>query len=200
MSPLTHLLASWVIAAKTTDNPRDTRLVALAGLIPDADGMGLAVDLFRDPSLQRGAFYYQEYHHWLAHGIAGGIVISMLLACFARRRLRVFLLAMLVFHLHLLCDLLGSRGETVNDLWPIFYLGPFTRNPMWMWTHQWALDGWQNRIIGCGLFIVSLQMAINLGHSFVGVFNRRLDAVVVRTLQKLWRNSFSKSAPQSQQQ
>jgi hypothetical protein len=38
MSPLTHLLASWIVAAKTTDNPRDRRLVTLAGVAPDLDG------------------------------------------------------------------------------------------------------------------------------------------------------------------
>ncbi len=38
MSPETHLLASWIIAAKATDNPRDCRLVTLAGILPDADG------------------------------------------------------------------------------------------------------------------------------------------------------------------
>jgi hypothetical protein len=30
VSPETHLLASWIIAAKTTHDPRDCRLVTLA--------------------------------------------------------------------------------------------------------------------------------------------------------------------------
>jgi len=38
MSPETHLLASWIVAAKTTDNPRDCRLVTLAGILPNGDG------------------------------------------------------------------------------------------------------------------------------------------------------------------
>ncbi len=41
MNPEVHLFASWVIGAKTTDNPRDCRLVALAGILPDLDGLGL---------------------------------------------------------------------------------------------------------------------------------------------------------------
>jgi inner membrane protein len=45
VSPESHLLASWIIAAKTTDNLRDCRLVTLAGILPDADGLGLIVDL-----------------------------------------------------------------------------------------------------------------------------------------------------------
>ena len=53
MSPETHLLASWIIAAKTTDNPRDCRLVTLAGILPDLDGLGLIVDLACAPSLAR---------------------------------------------------------------------------------------------------------------------------------------------------
>ena len=58
MSPLTHLLASWIIAAKTTDNLRDQRLVTLAGVAPDIDGLGLIPDLLTGKSN-----YYQEYHH-----------------------------------------------------------------------------------------------------------------------------------------
>jgi len=40
VNPETHLPASWVIGAKATDNERDCRLVALAGILPDADGPG----------------------------------------------------------------------------------------------------------------------------------------------------------------
>ena len=42
MSPATHLFIfmNWVIAAKTTDNPRDCRLVTLAGILPELDGLG----------------------------------------------------------------------------------------------------------------------------------------------------------------
>jgi len=45
MSPETHLLASWIIAVKTTDNRRDCRLVALAGLLPELDGLGVLADM-----------------------------------------------------------------------------------------------------------------------------------------------------------
>ena len=45
MSPATHLFASWLIAAKTTNYVRDCRLVTLAGMLPDADGFSLLMDL-----------------------------------------------------------------------------------------------------------------------------------------------------------
>ena len=44
------------------------------------------------------------------HGIIGGVVLALCLAAFARKRWNVLLMAFLVFHLHLLCDLVGSRG------------------------------------------------------------------------------------------
>ena len=89
MSPETHLLASWIIAAKTTDTPRDCRLVTLAGILPDADGLGLLVDLTGGWLGCKQTFFYQHYHHYLLHGAAGGLLIAAVLAGFARHRWRV---------------------------------------------------------------------------------------------------------------
>ena len=182
MSPLTHLLASWVIAAKTTDNPRDCRLVTLAGILPDVDGLGLIIDLANSALGRKPTHFYAQYHHYLLHGIFGAVVVALLLAAFARRRFRVALLALLLFHLHLLCDFVGSRGPSPEDLWPIFYLGPYDKDPMWVWKGQWRLDGWQNKLVFFVLFAWSLRLAVTLGHSVVGVFNRRADAVFVGVL------------------
>ena len=145
VSPLTHLLASWIIAVKTTDNPRDCRLFTLAGILPDVDGLGLAVDIASASLGYKPTQYYGLYHHYLTHGAVAGVAIAVLLACFARQRLRVALLALVVFHLHLLCDFVGSRGPSPTDLWPIFYLSPFDKEPMWVWKGQWWLDGLPNR-------------------------------------------------------
>ncbi|HSU52877.1 MAG TPA: metal-dependent hydrolase, partial [Candidatus Dormibacteraeota bacterium] len=67
MLPETHLLASWVIGAKATNNARDCRLVALAGILPDADGLGLLIDGINRASNRR-TFFYEHYHHYLLHG------------------------------------------------------------------------------------------------------------------------------------
>jgi inner membrane protein len=186
VSTITHLLASWIVAAKTTDNPRDCRLVTLAGILPDADGLGLLIDLPNRFFFHKEAFFYPQYHHWLLHGVLGGVFTAVLLTCFARQHLRVALLAFAVFHLHLLCDLVGSRGPAPNDLWPIFYFGPFSTRPMWMWHGQWRLDGWQNRFITIALFLWALWLAARRDDSVVGVFNRRADAAFVGVLRK-WR-------------
>ncbi len=191
MSPETHLLASWIIAAKTTDNPRDCRLVTLAGILPDADGLGLIADLAGRWFGGKQTHFYGHFHHYLLHGALGGILIAALLACFARRRWRVVLLALLVFHLHLLCDFVGSRGPAPEDLWPIFYFGPFDKDPMWVWKGQLRLDGWFNRYLSVALFLWALWLPVSLGHSVVGVFNRRADAVFVGVLRK-WHDAWAR--------
>ena len=161
-----------------------------AGILPDADGLGLIVDIAGPAFGYKGTHLYGRYHHYLLHGALGAVLLTALLTCFARSRWRVALLALIVFHLHLLCDLVGSRGPSPEDLWPIFYFGPFDRDPMWIWKGQWRLDGWQNRLIFLALFVWAICLAVALGRSFVGVFNRRVDKVFVGVLRK-WHEAWA---------
>ncbi|HTI98881.1 MAG TPA: metal-dependent hydrolase [Dongiaceae bacterium] len=191
MAPATHLFLSWVIAAKTTDNPRDCRLVTLAGILPDLDGLGLGPDLLNQALGRPATHFYLNYHHFLLHGLAGGLLIAGVLAAFAQRRWRVALLALALFHLHLLCDLAGSRGPDPDDLWPIFYFGPFHKDPMWLWTGQWPLNAWPLQVSTVLLFGWSLGLAVKRGDSVVGVFNRRLDRTFVAVLRQ-WQLALSR--------
>jgi hypothetical protein len=184
MSPLTHLLASWLIATKSTDNPRDCRLVTLAGVLPDADGLGLALDLANRALGRPEIHFYGEYHHFALHGLVGGVAIAGFLTCFAQRRARAALLALLVFHLHLLLDLVGSRGPSPEDLWPIFYFGPISKAPMWLWRGQWRLDAWPNHVFTWVLLTWALLISVQRGDSFVGVFNCWADRVFVSVLRR----------------
>jgi hypothetical protein len=194
MSPLTHFMGSWLIASATMNNARDRRLVTLAGIIPDVDGVGMVVDVVK--SLVTGqelAFvYYQRFHHVWLHGWPGALLVAVLLASFGRQRLRVGLWCLVVFHLHLLCDLAGSRGPSPADLWPICYGEPLFHHPIWFWKSQWRLDGWQNQIISVVLFGLILWLGANRGYSCVEVFSSRLDAVFTGTLQK-WRRNLQKN-------
>jgi hypothetical protein len=189
MSPLTHLVGSWLVAVATTNNPRDRKLVTWAGVLPDADGLGVIPDVVGSwiSGKECTFYYYQTYHHLLMHGWPAAIVVSILFALYARQRLRVLLLCLLIFHLHLLCDLIGSRGPTIGDLWPICYSEPLFRHPIWFWKHQWKLDGWQNQTIFILLFLISLWVATKKGFSFVEAVSSRADKIFVGVLQK-WRS------------
>src|SRR5262249_58237132 len=85
VSPVTHLLASWIIAAKTTDNQRDCRLVTLAGILPGVDGLGLGVDMAREALGYRGSLLFSHYHPYLFHGFPGGLLIAAVLPGFSPR-------------------------------------------------------------------------------------------------------------------
>jgi LexA-binding, inner membrane-associated putative hydrolase len=190
MSPITHFIGSWLIASVVTDNPRDRKLVTLAGVLPDADGLGVVADVVgvtirgEEPTFH----YYQQYHHLLLHGWPGAILVAALLTPFARRHARVAFFCLLTFHLHLLCDLLGSRGPSPADLWPICYGEPLFRHPIWFWKAQWRLDGWQNHTIFFMVFALSLWLAVKRGYSMVEFLGARADAAVVGVLRK-WRAS-----------
>ena len=87
MSPLAHFIGSWLVAVATTDNPRDRKLVTFAGVLPDADGFGVVVDVVGSViSGKENTFhYYQQYHHILLHGWPGALVVSLLLMCFTQK-------------------------------------------------------------------------------------------------------------------
>jgi len=186
MSPITHFVASWLVAAVATDNPRDRKLVTWAGVLPDADGLGAVADVLGAAitGTENKFYYYQHFHHALLHGWPGALGVALILALFARKKPKVFFWCLVTFHLHLLCDLLGSRGPDAGDLWPICYAEPLFRHPMWFWKGQWRLDGWQNKIIFLALFAASLRLAVKRGYSFVECFNARADKVFVQTLRK----------------
>jgi hypothetical protein len=185
MSPVTHLFASWIVAVKTTDNVRDCRLVTLAGVVPDLDGLGIVVDLSAR-ALGHETFFWERFHHVLLHGGFGATLTAAAFALCARRKLRVALLALITFHLHLLCDFVGSRGPSPGDLWPIIYFGPFLSQPVWVWTGQWSLDSWQNKLFSVALLLWIFQIAITRSTSVVAIFNQKADAIFVQVIQTWW--------------
>ncbi|MEI6077287.1 MAG: metal-dependent hydrolase [Verrucomicrobiota bacterium] len=189
MSPFTHLVGSWLVAALTTTNPRDRKLVTLAGVLPDADGLGVIADVLSSWFMGKECtfYYYQQYHHVLLHGWPGAMAVSVLLTFFGKQRGRVLFLCLLTFHLHLLCDVVGSRGPDIGDFWPICYSEPLFRHPIWLWKHQWKLDGWQNQSIFIFLFISSLGLTVKRGYSFVELISQRLDCIFVQVLRKWCR-------------
>jgi inner membrane protein len=74
------------------------------------------------------------------------------------------LLAFVTFHLHVLCDLIGSRSPDGYQ-WPIGYLQPFSSRTQLIWQNQWSLNSWQNISITFAMVIFTLWLAGRTGSS-----------------------------------
>ena len=184
MHLVTHGLLGWAIGALTRLDRRGARLVALAGLLPDLDGIGLPLDLLnRLRGVQTD--HWGEWHHELGHNLgvallaaAGGAILAG-----GRRAHRgwVGLLCLLSVHLHILGDLVGGRGPD-GDRWPIPYLRPFWDQPRLSWSGQWALNAWPNIVLTVVLLGLGLRHAWRGGCSPVGLISARADSTLSRTL------------------
>lgn len=180
MNPLTHGMLSWSIAHRVCGSRRDAAIVTIAGMIPDLDGIGLIVDVVRD-TLDSSDSLYCRWHHVLGHNLVAAVGFAVLAFAVARERWRTAGLALALFHLHLFCDLIGSRGPDGHQ-WPIPYLQPFSSSPELVWSGQWALDAWPNVLLTVILLVDLLRQSYRLGWSPLWYCSRRADAALVQTL------------------
>ena len=190
MSPVTHFLLSWAIADGAQLPARQRLAVALAGVAPDLDGLGMAVDLGARALGRSDPDWYGRAHHLLLHGLSGALLI-MVVALFALRReagstasrWRLACWLLVAIHLHLACDLLGSAGPG-HQLWPIAYLSPLAATPTWTWHGQWPLDGWQNLVLSGALLAWICVRAIRTGRSPFEVWAPGLHRAFVEGLRR----------------
>ena len=187
MNPITHLLASWSLAEVSGLDLRDRAIVTWVGAAPDLDGLGAITDTasrllgYGDPAL------YERIHHVLLHGLFGSLLLPAIGLAFARRRLATFLWGIVAVHLHLACDLVGSRGPTTDDIWPVHYLGPFSEAVTLAWSGQWPLNAWPNIVFTLGLIAFVFVRAASVGHSPVSLFNTTAHEAFVTAVQGRWR-------------
>jgi membrane-bound metal-dependent hydrolase YbcI (DUF457 family) len=179
MSPVTHFLAGWVLANATPLNRRERIAVTAASVAPDIDGLG-AVPEFLTRTSAHPLLWFSDYHHTL-HTLWFAVVVSILCACVAARKWKTAGLAFLAFHLHLLCDLVGSRGPE-GYTWPIPYLRPFSDQWQWSWHGQWPLNSWQNFVVTIFLLLLTLLIVQKFGRSPVEMLSTRADRVIVATI------------------
>lgn len=182
MSPVTHFLASWVLASSPRLERRDVALVTFAGVAPDVDGFGFLPELITRNS-SHPIDWFTRYHHQLAHNLLFAIVIAVCAFAIARRRWLTAGLALLAVHLHFLMDVLGSRGPDGFN-WSIPYLEPFSSKIQFAWSGQWALNSWQNLAMTLGLLVIAGVRSIQTRRSPVNVFFRALDEQVVTVLRR----------------
>jgi hypothetical protein len=198
MSPVTHFFAGWLLASARPLNRREKAAVVLAGLAPDIDGLGIIPELLTRNS-SHPLLWFSQYHHAL-HTLSFGLLVTLAAWFYCSwpgftfgprittphrpsRPWAATLLAFLSFHLHLFCDLIGSRGPD-GYFWPIPYLAPFSSRLQLSWHGQWPLNGWQNIMITCVLLGLTLWIAYNKGSSPIELFSRSGNKLFIATLRR----------------
>ena len=192
MNPITHFLVGWVTLERLLPSRRDKALVCFSGLAPDLDGLGIVVDFATRSFGYAHTDYYQQFHRIYGHGLPAALSIAFVVAALARRRALSASLAFVAVHLHFICDLLGSRGSTAEDIWPIYYLAPFSLQPEWSLAFQWPLVGWQNLTISALLIALVMWRSSYSGYSPVALFSVRADSVFVDVV-RAWRASIRRA-------
>ena len=180
MNPITHALSGWCLAALLPRAGRRERfLITAAAVAPDLDGLGIIAELATRDS-PRPLLWWTEYHHVLCHNLAF-ITAFACAAALSSRSLRILVLAFVGGHLHLLGDLVGSRGPD-DYQWPIPYLAPFLDDILLAWSGQWQLNAWQNVAITMVLLTATLWFAWRDGESPLVFISPRADAFFVAAL------------------
>ncbi len=180
MSPVTHFLTGWVLANSVRLNRRGMAAVTVAAVIPDIDGIGIVAEVLTRHS-SYPLLWFSEYHHAL-HSLAFAVVVAIVTFALTRRWLTAGL-AFAAFHLHLMEDLVGSRGPD-GFIWPVPYLQPFTSHWTWSWEGQWQLNAWPNLALTILLLAITIGIAVVRGVSPVFLFSPRGDRAVVAALRR----------------
>lgn len=181
MSPITHLLVSWLVAEATVEGRRARVLVTVAGVVPDVDGLGLLVDLAKSGNADNPE-YWSEFHHVLGHNLWLCVLTVGICAAIAKsHRLKCAIASAVTFHIHLLMDLVGSRGPDGYN-WPISYLAPVSTRPEFSWQGQWALNAWPNFVITTAALAAILYLSWRRGHSPLELISSSADQAFVVTL------------------
>ena len=180
MNPVSHLLTGWMVPDTADLTTRDRALVTLAGVVPDIDGLGIIAEILTEQT----AFpllWYSKYHHVLCHNLGFGLLLAVTAILFGIRRWMTVFLVLVVFHLHLLGDLVGSRGPDGYQ-WPIPLLDPFFRR---METHMDRPVGVNTRtnvLITTLLLAATLYIARKKGCSPLEMVSKRADSAFVSIL------------------
>jgi len=180
VSPVTHFLHGWALAQFLAER-RDRIIVTVAAVVPDIDGLGIIAEILTRNS-SHPLNWFSEYHHLLAHNLWAALLTTAAAAALARKKATTALLACASFHLHLLGDLVGSRGPDGYQ-WPIKYLYPLSSTE-WTWRGQWPLASWQNLAITVALLGFAFYVARVRKITPVEVFSTRADHAVALAIAK----------------
>ncbi|MBN1808178.1 MAG: metal-dependent hydrolase [Planctomycetes bacterium] len=182
MNPVTHFLVSWDIAGAGETMRRDRWLITISGVIPDLDGLGAIAELATRHS-ERPLLWFTRFHHILCHNIGFGLALAVAVFLLAREKIRTLLFAVGVFHLHLLCDIIGARGPDGSQ-WPVPYLLPFSDRWYLAVGWQWELVSWQNTLVTAAALVAMFYMAWRKGYSPLELMPWNIDARFTAALRR----------------
>jgi hypothetical protein len=140
----THIMSGWCVGNLFPLTPRQRLACMIAASAADVDGLGI---LF-------GQETYWNYHHKLAHNLAFGLLICLILTFISRGKPLMFILLLALFHLHLLMDFFGSGPG-----WPIFYFWPASAHAWDNRWWSWEFYSWQNITAAALLFFWMIAIA-----------------------------------------
>jgi hypothetical protein len=177
----THGMLSWLCAETVPTDRRGRMAITIAGIAPDLDALGAPVEVLSGGSLP----WFTLYHHKIMHNGLAVLIVAVLAWAWCRRDWRVGLMALVAGHLHLLCDIVGSRGPDGHD-WPIPYLVPFS-DWEWRWSGQWALNAWPNIATTLVALVFITWLGARRRRTPIELIHLRLDATIVERLRVWWR-------------
>jgi inner membrane protein len=181
VSPVTHFLSGWVLANCAQLNRKDRAIVTLACVVPDIDGLGIIPELLTR-NTAHPLLWFTLFHHSL-HNFGFALVVTVIAATLANERWKTSLLAFLSFHVHLIEDVLGSRGPDGYQ-WPIPYLAPFSQSVQLSWQGEWRLDAWQNIVITVALVLLTCWLGRRRGFSPLEMISEKADKAFVHALRQ----------------
>ena len=200
MHVVTHALIGWGIANLAPSLDRRARALAFwASVIPDLDGLtilgnGLWKLHERFPGVgplaalagALGPDTFEVWHRILCHNVLFAAICVALGGAFAgglgKQRAITAGLVALNFHLHLVCDVLGSAGPD-GSTWSIPYFKPFHDfrfdNP-----HQWALNAWPNILTTIVMLAWAVRLALTYGRTPLEPISRAADGALLEVLRR----------------
>lgn len=169
MSPLYHLQVGSFIANAGVDNQRDRRLVMLASLAPDADGI-----FFWNPAL------WEKWHHTFGHNIFFALLLGVIFGLLARGgKARVAALAAVAALLQVVTDnFTNDPSWKIMYFWPLsdfdFALGNFIAWPGLAPFQVWGVQG----VLMVGIFAGTIVLYRRTGRTFLELVSPRLDKLL----------------------
>lgn len=161
----THILSGWCVGNLFALSPGQRLCCMIAAAAADVDGVGIVF----------GEEAYWALHHKLGHNVFFGLLLSAGLTISSRRRRGgLFLLYLLLFHLHLLMDYFGSGpGWMIHYLWPADHRG-------WKTDLAWPLSSWQNYLAFGVLLAWTVLIARKRRRTPLEMLAPRLDGILLR--------------------